>query len=122
MKRHEPPSFISAAPWWLEPKRVLTGTEVLIHCEHTHFRLNGHTVVLGQQGVFVPAPVMLREGSAVRVELSWEGQRLELDATVESAPSGLGTILHFLPLSYLARRQLQKFLEEGPCAGPLPNS
>lgn len=86
-KRKLPP-----VPAWFEARRVLSGSDVLVNCKHTHFSFRNQTVVVGRGGLLLLASLPLREGSPVRLEVSADGQRWNVEATVAQALPGWGTV------------------------------
>lgn len=91
-KRPSPP-----IPAWFQAQRVLSGAEVFVHCNHAQFGFHNQTVVLGRGGLLLLAPLPLREGTAVRVDVSRNGQGWEVEAAVAHALPGWGTVLRFPP-------------------------
>ena len=112
MNRRKAKPKLPPLPVWFGPSRVLSDSEVLIHCEHTDFPLHNQVVVLGRAGLLLLTPLPLREGSKVRLEVSSDGQRWEVAATVEHPLQGLGTVFGFLPSNGWAGWLLDLLLTE----------
>lgn len=113
MNSRERQRRLPPVPAWFEARRMLSGADVLVHCNHVHFGLHNQTVVLGRGRLLLLAPLPLREASPVRVEVTRDGQRWEVEAAVAHALPGWGTVFRFAPTDGWGWQQLKAYLSDG---------